>query len=162
MGGRGIWAAGAVSALLACSGAGTSQSPIQKVPPSELACLVTLSAYCCGGSAPQACIGDFASATRCSSWPAGTSLMVYPTPCQGMTAVRIVGSYSTFYVFDSSGALLAVGDNSVSPDPRSGAIGCGAGPSTFVIPTACGNQWQGTAGVAACSAGSSTPASVCH
>jgi hypothetical protein len=162
----GRWRAGAVSvawgALVACSGAGQSQSLAPQYSAGDLECLGTLEPYCCSTSTKVSCIGDFASAERCSSWPAGTTLMVYATPCQGMTAVRVVTSYSTYFVYGQTSTLLAVGDNSASLDPRSGAIGCGAGPNGFVIPTACADEWEGAAGAEACGPGDQTPSSVCH
>ena len=88
--------------------------------------------------------------------------MIYPTPCQGMTAVRVVTTYSTFYVFDANAKLVLVGDDAASSDTRSGAIECGAGPSGYVIPTACADVWLGMAGSQGCTSGTATPASICN
>jgi hypothetical protein len=79
-----------------------------------------------------------------------------------MTAVRVDGSYSMFYVYDAHGTLIAVGDNAATPDPNAGAIGCGAGTQGFVIPTQCAYEWEAATGGAACTAGTVMPASVCH
>ena len=71
-------------------------------------------------------------------------MAVFAAPCQGLTAVREIRpgtSYATFYVYDASGALFAIGDDAATPDPRSGAIECGAGPSGWVIPSACAELW---------------------
>jgi hypothetical protein len=80
-----------------------------------------------------------------------------------MTAVRLVETgYSMFYVYDATSTLVVVGDNAASTDVRTGAIECGAGPSGFVIPTACADVWLGSVGSQACTPGDSTPTSVCH
>ncbi len=148
---------------LAFACGGTSQDPPQQYNPSQLECLVDLEPYCCSNDATPVCIPTFASAEQCGAWPAGTTLSVYPTPCQGMTAVQVVDpSYSMFYVYDSTGALYAVGDNAATPDPRSGAIECGAGPNGFVIPSACADIWLGTAGSVPCSSGTPAKASICN
>jgi hypothetical protein len=158
----GLVGASLAALALACSG-GQSQDLPPQFTASQLDCLVQLVPYCCESDTTPTCIPTFTAAKQCGAWPAGDELSVYATPCQGMTAVRVIGSsFSTFYVYDSTGALYAVGDNAASPDPRSGAIECGAGPKGFVIPTACANAWQGPPGSAACSAGTPAAASLCH
>jgi len=156
----GIVALAGASLALGCgAGAGKAQTPLDGGA-SDLACLTLLEPYCCGGSTPRPCIGDFASAERCASWAAGTAPHVFASACQGMTAVRVDTSYSTFYLYDASGALVAVGDNATSSEPASGAIACGAGPRAFVVPEACAPLWEGPAG-APCATGSGAPTSVC-
>jgi hypothetical protein len=89
---------------------------------------------------------------------------VFPSACQGLTAVRETApgvTYATFYVYDASGSLYAIGDNAASPDPRGGAIECGAGPSGWVIPAACASIWLGSSGSRPCSAGTAAALSVC-
>jgi hypothetical protein len=155
---RTIATAGAWLAI-AC-GAGRSQTSLDGGA-SELACLTPLTPYCCGGSAPRPCIGNFAAAERCAAWPAGTAPLVFASACEGMTAVRVDTSYSTFYLYDSSGALVAVGDNATSPDPASGDIACGAGPGGFVVAAACAPIWEGSGG-APCATGTAAPVSLCR
>jgi hypothetical protein len=137
---------------------GSSQNP----PGSntgQLDCLVRLDSYCCNNSEEPTCIPTFAAAQQCSSWAAETKVTVFATPCQGLTAVRVLASYSTFYVYDSTGALQAVGDDAA--DPSGDSAECGAGPSGFVLPSACVYAWSGTGG-ATCSSGSTAPASICQ
>ena len=147
--------------LLGSCTAGKSQNLPQQYADAYLACLTPLKSYCCGSKPALPCVGDFSSAERCASWPAGTSVRVFSSPCQGLTAVRVDTTYSSFYVYDASGALLAVGDNAATPDPQSGAIGCGAGPSDFGIPGACADVWEASTTGAACAGGASAPTSVC-
>jgi hypothetical protein len=81
-----------------------------------------------------------------------------------MTAVRVAlggNTYASFFVFDSSGALYAIGDNATSLSAATETIECGAGPSGFVVPNACASIWLGTGG-SSCTAGTTAATSVCH
>ena len=160
-----VTAAIVFAVVAACSG-GKSQNLPEVFDASQLDCLVSpLVGACCPPSS-SICIGTFAAAEECSSWPKGATLTVFPTPCQGgLTAVRATlpgETFFRFYVYDGTGALYALGDNAGSPDPRSGAIECGAGPKGFVIPTACADAWLGSQGSQACGAGTATSTSICH
>jgi hypothetical protein len=133
--------------------------------PTELQCIGTLQDYCCsdaGGA--KSCIADFASASRCAAWPKGTDVVVYSSPCHGLTAVRLkVTGYSMFYVYDATAALQSVGDDSATAnDPRADAIACGAGPSGFVVPADCSSTWLSDTGGEPCTAGTPAAASFCH
>ena len=143
---------------------GQSQSLPDQYDAASLDCLTTLKTYCCGTPRPgRPASAASPSASKCSSWPAGSTLGIYATPCQGLTAVRISNvGYYTFYLYDSTGALYVVGDNAASEDPRSDAIECGAGPSGFVISASCAATWFGTAGAQSCAPGTATPTSVCN
>ena len=156
--------AGALVTLAAACG-GHSQSLASQYNASQLECLVTLQSDCCGSGSAQTCIAAFTAAEECSSWGGSTAVAVFPTACQGMTAVRTTlagNSYSSFYVYDASGTLYAIGDNATSPDPRSGAIACGAGPSGWVIPTACADVWLGSSGSRPCAPGVAAITSICR
>jgi hypothetical protein len=156
-----------VLALLALAGAcgGHSQSLAPQYTQSQLDCLVTLETECCpSGGSSATCIGDFVAARECSSWSEATTLAVFAAPCQGLTAVREIRpgtNYASFYIYDASGALFAIGDDAATPDPRSGAIECGAGPSGWVIPSACAALWLGSSGSAPCGAGTTGATSIC-
>ena len=144
---------------------GASQAPPQTYPSSELTCLVTLDSECCTGTSSQACIGTFSAAEECASWAASADVAAFPAPCAGMTAVRVTekgSSYASFYVYDASGALYAIGDDSASPNPASDAIACGAGPAGFLISSECAAFWLGTEGAIACTAGTTAATSICH
>jgi hypothetical protein len=147
--------------LVAC--AGKSSDPPPSNTNGALHCLTTLASYCCASEAGAvACVGDFASASKCATWPSGTKLQVYPSACRGMTAVRVDAEWSTFYIYDASGSLLAVGDNAASKiDPRDTSIECGAGATSFTVPVDCGDAWLGTAGGEACGGGAAAPTSYC-
>jgi hypothetical protein len=144
---------------------GASQNPPGPANLNQLACLVTLEAECCPSGGPEAgCIGNFAAAEQCSSWEKNAVVAVFPAPCEGMTAVRAVlngNSYATFFVYDANGALSAIGDNATS-SASSDALECGAGPSNFVIPSACAATWVGAAGSVACTSGTVTATSICR
>jgi len=162
----GRWSIGAVAAVLGIACAGHSQELPGQYDTSELACLVSLEGDCCPTEEPRpTCVASFSAAERCASWPAGTELTIFASACQGMTAVRAVLSgdtFSSFYVYDSNGALYAIGDDATTPDIRSGAIACGAGPSGFVVPAACADVWLGAAETQPCSSGTVAPSSVCN
>jgi hypothetical protein len=150
-------------ALVGCSG-GTSDNPPPSNENASSPCLADLASYCCGDSGPQrSCIGDFASASQCSSWPAGSTVLVYPTACSGYTAVRVMTSYSTFYVFDAAtSALVAIGDNAfTNQNPADTSIECGAGPASFTVPIACGDGWLNSTSASACSKATATPSAYC-
>jgi hypothetical protein len=161
-----VAAAGLVVAMVAACSGGKSQSLPEQFDASQLDCLVSLAGECCPtASARPLCIATFAEAKECASWPVGATLTLFPAACQGMTAVRAVlpgETFDRFYVYDGTGALYAIGDNAASPDPRSGAIECGAGPTGFVIPTACADAWLGAQGSQACGSGATTVTSICQ
>jgi hypothetical protein len=146
---------------VACSS--KSDNPPPANASSDLTCLTDLDTYCCSDAGPRTCIADFETAARCSSWPSGTSVEVYASPCKGLKAVRLKSTWSTFYVYDAtSSALVSVSDNSATAgDPRDTTIGCGAGPATFAVPAECGAVWLGTSGASACSSGSAAATSYC-
>ncbi len=96
-------------------------------------------------------------------WPATVTVTVYATPCGGLTAVRAqraTDTYASFYVYDASGALYAIGDNATN----SAAIECGAGPASFAVSSACAAAWLGESGAGgtACTAATASASSVCH
>ena len=148
--------------VAACSG-GTSRDPPQAA--TKLPCLTyPLSSYCCNDAAPSTCVGDFTSASKCSTWSGVSKMYVYSTPCEGLVAVAInVETYTMFYMYDASSfALYAVGDNAVTNQSGNLAIECGSGPEGFSVPSACAQQWLDTAQGAACGSGTSKPTSVCQ
>lgn len=140
----------ACAALAACGG--SAQNGAAPASTDDLACLGSLAGQCCsldGSSTP--CLAEWSTATLCTSWPAGTPLSLFSSPCQGMRAIRVKGaSYSSFFVYQiQSGMLLAIGDNAAL-DPGSNAIACGAGPVGFTVPAECAQKWLGTSGAAPC------------
>jgi hypothetical protein len=152
----------AILVVAACGGA--AQNPPGGETPSELACLVTLASECCT-SGQASCIGNFAAAEQCSSWAKTAQVTVFATPCAGMTAVRTIlsgNSYASFYVYDASGALYAIGDDATSLEPTSDTVECGAGPSGFVVSSACATVWRGSVEGTSCTAGTTPATSVCH
>jgi hypothetical protein len=162
-----VWlGAGLGVGALAIACAGHSQALPPESSPSQLDCLVTLQSECCEASgAPTTCVATFTAAEECASWDGSASVVVFPVPCQGLRAVRETRpgiTYTTFYVYDASGALYAIGDNATSPDPQApaGPIECGAGPSGWVVPSACTNVWLGSSG-SRCGGGTAGATSIC-
>jgi YD repeat-containing protein len=148
--------------LVAC--AGKSSDPPPSNSNASLHCLATLDSYCCGSSdaGGPSCVASFAAASECGAWPAGAKVHVYPSVCQGMTAVRVDGQWSTFYVYDGRGALVAIADNAASEiDPRDTTIECGAGSASFTVPVDCGDAWLSTTGAQSCSGGATGAAPYC-
>jgi hypothetical protein len=153
-----------IAIVLGVLGACGGQS---QAPPgtSDLACLTTIESNCCtGGAAGEACVGSFAAAEECAIWPTEAEVAVFSSPCAGMTAVRTLvkpNTYSSFYIYDAAGALYAIADDATAESAGSGPIECGAGPTGFVVPTACASAWLAADG-GQCSAGTTSGASVCH
>ena len=82
-----------------------------------------------------------------------------------MTAVRAIltgNSYASFYVYDASGTLYAIGDDATSLEPINDTVECGAGPSGFVVSSACATIWRGSAEGTPCTAGTAPTTSICH
>jgi len=150
---------GLLALLTAPACGGVAQNPVAS-DPSELACLVTLEADCCPtGITPPTCLAQFAAAETCASWPAETTVAVFATPCDGFTAIRThrpTDTFASFYLYDASGKLYAIGDDAT----EAGVIECGAGPSRFVVAAACTTAWL--EGGTACLAGTASPSSVCR
>jgi hypothetical protein len=149
-------------ALLSACGT-TSDAP----PPNNdnnLDCLAfPLTSFCCEDAGPRACPGDFAAAALCTTWPQGFTVRSYATACHGLLAVSVVNAqYTTVYVYDSNGALYAIGDDAASDQPGSLALECGAGPQGFTMPNDCAATWLDKTQGAACGAGTATATSICH
>jgi hypothetical protein len=150
---RFAWTALAAAATCALA-PGCSAKTATNGPPNNdtLKCLTTLASHCCELSArgSVACDPNWSNATLCNSWPSGTSLTIYSLPCQGLRAIRVkAATYSSFFIYDESAALVAIGDNAAE-DPGSTVIDCGAGPSAFVVPAECGAKWLGASDATSC------------
>ena len=142
--------------MLACAllgACGSSEKGAQTTTYDDRKCISTLPRHCCDLDTRKGavCLPEWDTAMLCNSWPAGTPLLIYPTPCHGLTAIRIkTATYSSFYVYSAqTSALVAVGDNSAE-DEGSTSIACGAGPADFLIPAECGPIWLASDGAAAC------------
>jgi hypothetical protein len=151
--GRALAAVVALAAL-AIGACGSSARETSHASSDELSCLTRLGSHCCTLQKRRGdkCVADFGLAQRCTSWPAGTTLVVYAEPCGGLRAVRLIGaSYSTFFVYDDADQLIAVADNAAS-EPGSTDIGCGAGPAGFFLPADCSPGWLDRSKGQACDA----------
>src|SRR5262245_358240 len=53
----------------------------------DLKCLSTLARHCCdldGRRGSTVCLPEWPTATLCTSWPSGTPLQIYASPCHGL------------------------------------------------------------------------------
>jgi hypothetical protein len=148
---------GVLASHVGCSSKDTSGGP--STPADDLTCLATLPTYCCERTSTSTpCDPTWENAELCTSWPAGTPLTFYKSPCQGLRAIRVTAAtYSRFYVYEAAtSSLVAVADNSAE-DPGSTDIACGAGPVGFAIPTDCSAAWLSKVGAEPCDPTMGTP-----
>jgi hypothetical protein len=102
-----------------------------------LVCAASLSAACCGGSAP--CVATWSSEIECSA--TGGIPEIVPD-CGGFHATRDISDVGTYWLYDATtqqlvGALFWAGQGGLGS-----VFSCSYGPPTIAVPVACESFWS--------------------